>query len=57
MMAAAVDEERGGVAAKVPLRRMADAEEVSNLVLFLASDDSSYISGMEHVRVGGLTAS
>ncbi len=57
MMAAATDAEGGGIAAQVPLRRMADPDEVSSLVLFLACDDSSYISGMEHVIDGGLTAS
>jgi 3alpha(or 20beta)-hydroxysteroid dehydrogenase len=56
MMAAATDSEGGGIADQVPLRRMADPDEVSSLVLFLASDDSSYISGMEHVIDGGLTA-
>jgi 3alpha(or 20beta)-hydroxysteroid dehydrogenase len=56
MMAAATDENGGGIADAVPLRRMADPDEVSSLVLFLASDDSSYISGMEHVIDGALTA-
>lgn len=57
MMAAATDEDGGGIAQDVPLRRMAEPDEVSSLVLFLASEDSSYISGMEHVIDGGLTAS
>jgi len=57
MMAAATDEEGGGVASLVPLRRIGDPEEVSRLVAFLASDESSYISGMEHVIDGALTAS
>lgn len=57
MMAAATDEEGGGVASIVPLRRIGDPEEVSRLVVFLASEDSSYISGMEHVIDGALTAS
>lgn len=57
MMAAATDAEGGGIAASVPLRRMAEPEEVANLVLFLASDESSYISGMEHIIDGGLTCS
>jgi 3alpha(or 20beta)-hydroxysteroid dehydrogenase len=57
MMAAATDENGGGIAEAVPIRRMAEPDEVSSLVLFLASDDSSYISGMEHVIDGGLTAS
>ncbi|WP_017605813.1 glucose 1-dehydrogenase [Nocardiopsis alkaliphila] len=56
MMAAATDESGGGIAAQVPLRRMSEPEEVSSLVLFLACEGSSYISGMEHVIDGGLTA-
>lgn len=56
MMIAATDEDGGGIGEQVPLRRMADPDEVSSLVLFLASDDSSYISGMEHVVDGALTA-
>ncbi|KOS69037.1 3-alpha-hydroxysteroid dehydrogenase [Lysinibacillus contaminans] len=40
----------------IPLKRMAQSEEVSNLVLFLASDESSYSTGSEFVIDGGLTA-
>lgn len=56
MMAAATDETGGGIAEQVPLRRMADPDEVSSLVLFLASDESSYISRTEHVIDGALIA-
>ncbi|MFI6700652.1 SDR family oxidoreductase [Streptomyces sp. NPDC050509] len=45
----------GRIAEAVPLRRMSEADKVSSLVLFLASDDSSYISGTEHIIDGGLT--
>lgn len=38
-----------------PVGRMARAEEVSKLVLYLASDDSSYSTGSEFVVDGGLT--
>lgn len=43
-------------AKQIPLQRMAQPEEVSNLVLFLASDESSYSTGSEFVIDGGLTA-
>ena len=40
----------------IPMRRVAQPEEVSGMVLFLASDDSSYSTGSEFIVDGGLTA-
>lgn len=40
----------------IPLGRVAQPEEVSNMVLFLASEDSSYSTGSEFVIDGGMTA-
>ncbi|MEX5695786.1 glucose 1-dehydrogenase [Staphylococcus cohnii species complex 1659] len=40
----------------IPMRRVAQPEEVSNLVCFLGSDDASYSTGSEFVIDGGITA-
>lgn len=44
------------IAKSIPLQRTAKPEEVTNLVLFLASDESSYSTGAEFIIDGGLFA-
>lgn len=56
MMAAATSKEGGSAKDMIPLGRLAEPSEVSNLVIFLASDESSFISGEEHVIDGGMIA-
>lgn len=40
----------------IPMRRVAQAEEVSNMIIFLASDEARYSTGSEFVIDGGVTA-
>jgi NAD(P)-dependent dehydrogenase (short-subunit alcohol dehydrogenase family) len=57
-------EERGGNvaeriaarAADVPLGHMGEPDDVANLALFLASDESKWITGQVHVVDGGITS-
>jgi len=56
MLARYPDTERD-LTMRQPLTRAAEPNEVSNLVLFLASDESSYCTGAEFIVDGGILAS
>jgi NAD(P)-dependent dehydrogenase (short-subunit alcohol dehydrogenase family) len=49
-----IDEWAKGVVEKVPLKRFGQPEEVAGVVAFLASQDASYITGVEINVDGGL---
>ncbi len=41
---------------RIPMGRTASADEVANVVLFLASDEASYCTGHEFIVDGGMRA-
>tara|TARA_Y100001936_G_C16038903_1_gene650280 strand:- start:910 stop:1704 length:795 start_codon:yes stop_codon:yes gene_type:complete len=41
---------------RIPLGRVAHSDEIAKLILFLASDESSYITGTEVIIDGGVTS-
>ena len=43
-----------GAASQIPLRRVGTADEVAGTAVFLASEDSSFITGSEIAVDGGL---
>jgi NAD(P)-dependent dehydrogenase (short-subunit alcohol dehydrogenase family) len=50
------EEENAMLMAMIPLMRPAQPEEVANLVLWLASDKASYVTGSCHTIDGGITS-
>ena len=52
-----IEEQQAVVAAKHPLRRLGVTADCANLALFLASDESSWITGVAMPLDGGLTMS
>jgi len=50
------DASRAAVLERYPLRRFATPEDVANVALFLASDEASYLTGIDVVVDGGLLA-
>lgn len=52
----AAEEAKKGFEQTIPLGRYANNEDVANLVLFLASDESAFITGSTYSVDGGMTA-
>jgi len=49
-----IDEWAKGILTTIPMKRFGQPEEVANAVAFLASSESSYISGQELFVDGGI---
>ncbi len=49
-----IDQIKAGLASQVPLGRMGDADEIAKAAVFLASDDSSFVAGVELFVDGGM---
>ena len=50
------DEQKAAMVAPIPMKRQGKSEEIANAVLFLASDESSYMTGSTITVDGGWLA-
>jgi 3(or 17)beta-hydroxysteroid dehydrogenase len=50
------DKTRAALTAQVPLGRVAEAREIADLIVYLLSDESAFVTGAEMVIDGGMTA-
>ena len=50
------DDKRKAIANEIPIRRLGTARDIANAALFLASDESSWMTGAEMVVDGGFMA-
>ena len=48
------DQQRDAIVAAIPVKRIGQPQDIANAVAFLASDDSSYITGVNLAVNGGV---
>lgn len=48
------DEQKQGIATTIPLERLGTADDLARAAVFLASDDSAYVNGIELFVDGGV---
>ena len=56
MAPGAADQAKAMMEAGIPMGRYAEPEDIANIMLFLASDDASFITGSVYMADGGSVA-
>lgn len=50
------EEAKAGIEAGIPMQRYAEPEDIANIMLFLASDESVFVTGSVYLADGGITS-